>query len=552
VALLGILKAGGAYLPLDPTYPESRLAFMVADAGAEVLVTQNKQRPKLGEARARCVVWEEIEVEVAAASVSAPAVAVHADNMAYMIYTSGSTGQPKGVAAVHAAVINRVQAQQQKMGYALAERCCQKTSLSFVDAVVEIWGPLLNGARLIVASEADSANPEELLKLLEREAVQRLITVPSLARALVEQEQASRSLSSVTRWTLSGEALSAALLQDLQADVPGCRFSNLYGSSEVAADATWYEVPAGIEAGHTVLIGRPLPNLQVYVLDEEREPVPIGVAGELYVAGTGVARGYRGRSGLTAERFVANPFGSPGSRMYQTGDRARYRSEGQLEYLGRVDQQVKIRGFRIEPGEVEAALLTYPGIERALVVARTDDGEARLVGYVVPGSGAAEVTGSVLREHLKGRVPDYMIPNAWVVLTTLPLTANGKIDRQRLPLPELADSSRYVAPRTPTEEVLTQVWAEVLKLDQVGVEEDFFALGGTSLSVMRVPASIKRRLGRDLSVVDLFRYPTIRTLAIYLDGRGQPAVDRAKVQAVAAGRRARASRPLGSTRMQQE
>jgi amino acid adenylation domain-containing protein len=496
-------------------------------------------------------VWEEIEVEVAAGSASAPAVAVHPDNMAYMIYTSGSTGQPKGVAAVHAAVINRVQAQQQKMGYALAERCCQKTSLSFVDAVVEIWGPLLNGARLIVASEADSANPEELLKLLERDAVQRLITVPSLARALVEQEQASRSLAGVTRWTLSGEALSAELLQELQAGVPGCRFSNLYGSSEVAADATWYEVPARIEAGHTVLIGRPLPNLQVYVLDEALEPVPIGVAGELYVAGTGVARGYRGRSGLTAERFVANPFGSPGSRMYQTGDRARYRTDGQLEYLGRVDQQVKIRGFRIEPGEVEAVLLTHPGIERALVVARMDEGEARLVGYVVPGSGAAEVKGSMLREHLKGRVPDYMIPNAWVVLATLPLTPNGKIDRQRLPLPELADSLRYVAPRTPTEEVLTQVWAEVLKLDQVGVEEDFFALGGTSLSVMRVPASIKRRLGRDLSVVDLFKYPTIRSLATYLDGRGQPALDRAKVQAVAARRR-RASKPLGSMSTQQE
>jgi amino acid adenylation domain-containing protein len=551
VLLLGILKAGGAYLPLDPSYPESRLRFMAADAGVTALIMPRHLRAAVGEATACCLVWEEIQAAVSASSASSPVSAVRSDNLAYVIYTSGSTGQPKAVAALHASVINRVQAQQQSMGYEVGERCCQKTSLSFVDAVLEIWGPLLNGACLIVASEA-AANPEELMQLVEREAVQRLITVPSLAHAMAQHEHASRCLASVKRWTLSGEALPGGLLHELQAGMPRCQFSNLYGSSEVAADATWYEIPAELEAGYTVSIGRALANMQVYVLDEELEPVPVGVVGELCVAGVGVARGYVGRGGLTAARFVANPFGASGGRMYRSGDRARYRGDGNLEYVGRVDQQVKIRGFRIEPGEVEAVLLTHPGVERALVVPRTDSGEVQLVGYVVPATAEAVPSETELREHVRGRVPEYMIPGAWVTLAALPLTPNGKVDRQRLPAPERANPLRYVAPRTPTEESLAQVWAEVLKLEQVGVEEDFFSLGGTSLSVMRVPGSVKRALGRDLSIIDLFKYPTIRTLGAYLDGRGQPVVDRAKVKAGTGRGGALRRKAPGSIRTQPE
>jgi amino acid adenylation domain-containing protein len=551
VLLLGILKAGGAYLPLDPSYPESRLRFMAADAGVTALIMPRHLRAAVGEATACCLVWEEIQAAVSASSASSPVSAVRSDNLAYVIYTSGSTGQPKAVAALHASVINRVQAQQQSMGYEVGERCCQKTSLSFVDAVLEIWGPLLNGACLIVASEA-AANPEELMQLVEREAVQRLITVPSLAHAMAQHEHASRCLASVKRWTLSGEALPGGLLHELQAGMPRCQFSNLYGSSEVAADATWYEIPAELEAGYTVSIGRALANMQVYVLDEELEPVPVGVVGELCVAGVGVARGYVGRGGLTAARFVANPFGASGGRMYRSGDRARYRGDGNLEYVGRVDQQVKIRGFRIEPGEVEAALLTHPGVERALVVPRTDSGEVQLVGYVVPATAEAVPSETELREHVRGRVPEYMIPGAWVTLAALPLTPNGKVDRQRLPAPERANPLRYVAPRTPTEESLAQVWAEVLKLEQVGVEEDFFSLGGTSLSVMRVPGSVKRALGRDLSIIDLFKYPTIRTLGAYLDGRAQPVVDRAKVKAGTGRGGALRRKAPGSIRTQPE
>lgn len=531
VALLGILKAGAAYLPLDAAYPPARLAFMLTDSVAALLVTEQSLLSVWAEYAGPCAVWEQIADAVAQASVSPLAGVTKPDNLAYVIYTSGSTGQPKAVGALHASVVNRVQAQQQVMGYAPGERCCQKTSLSFVDAVAEIWAPLLSGARLIVASATEAANPEELLRLVEREAVQRLITVPSLARALAQAEHASRSLASVSRWTLSGEALSSDLLRELRVAAPQCRFSNLYGSSEVAADATWYEVPAETPAGYGVSIGRPLPNTMVYLLDSEMEPVPPGVGGELYVAGAGVARGYLGRGALTAARFLANPFAGPGSRMYRTGDRARYRADGQLEYLGRVDQQIKIRGFRIEPGEVEAALLIYPGVTRALVIPKADGDDTRLVAYVVPAPDAAKLTVAALREHLKGRVPDYMIPGAWVILADLPLTPNGKADLQRLPVPEMGDAARYVAPRTPTEEALARVWADLLKLDQVGVEQDFFALGGTSLSVMRIPALVKRALGLELSVVDLFRYPTIRTLATFLDARGQPVADQAKVQA---------------------
>ena len=519
VALLGIMKAGGAYLPLDPGYPASRLIFMAADARVKALITKVHLRSGFGEMAGECLVWEEIQGAIARASKSAPVSGVRPDNLAYVIYTSGSTGQPKGVGATHAGTVNRVQAQQKEMGYEVGESCCQKTSLNFVDAVLEIWGPLLNGGRLVIASERAAADPEELLELVEREDVKRLITVPSLAGALVPREHATRFLAGVKRWTLSGEALSGGLLQELQKCVPGCAFTNVYGSSEVAADATWFEIEANAaESGQPVLIGRPLPNTQVYALDEEMEPAPVGVVGELYVAGAGVARGYLGRGGLTAERFVANPFGEPGSRMYATGDRARYRADGMLEYRGRVDQQVKIRGFRIEPAEVEAALLSYEGVQQAVVIAREDGGEARLVGYVVTEAGVQAPSGPELREHLKGRVPDYMIPGGWVMLAELPLTATGKVDRQKLPAPEMGDPLRYVAPQTPTEEVLAQIWAEVLKLDQVGVEEDFFELGGHSLLATQVVTRVREGFGVELPLRVLFEGSvTVRGVAEHIE-----------------------------------
>jgi acyl-coenzyme A synthetase/AMP-(fatty) acid ligase/acyl carrier protein len=305
----------------------------------------------------------------------------------------------------------------------------------------------------------------------------------------------------------AGEACSLNAVLEWSAR---CLFINAYGPTEITVCATYAECS---ETDEWVSIGRPLANTQVYVLDEELGPVPVGVVGELCVAGVGVARGYLDRGGLTAERFVANPFGPPGSRMYRTGDRVRYRANGNLEYVGRVDEQVKIRGFRIEPGEVEAALLSHPGVERVLVVVREDGGEARLVGYVVAEPDVAAPSGPELREHLKGRVPEYMIPSQWMVLDELPLTPNGKVDRQQLPAPELADPLRYVAPQTPTEEVLARIWAELLKRDQVGVEEDFFELGGHSLLATQVITRVRDTFNIRIELRELFEAPTISEFA---------------------------------------
>jgi amino acid adenylation domain-containing protein len=504
VVLLGIMKAGGAYLAIDPDYPGARRGYMVTDVGAKELVVQRHLSGEWGEYGGERIIWEQEREKVEKESSGEVKAGASGESVAYVIYTSGSTGEPKGVGATHRGMMNRIRTEQEEMGYEAGESCCQKTSMSFVDAVLEMWGPLVSGGRLVLAGETAMRDPEELLELVEREGIRRLITVPSLAGALVKKEQARRCLAGVRRWTLSGEALGAGLLRELQESVPGCRFRNVYGSSEVAADATWYEAPESLERMETVLIGKPLPNVEVYVLDGEMEPVPVGVVGEVYVGGAGVARGYVGRGGLTAARFVANPYGAEGNRMYATGDRARYRADGKLEYRGRGDQQVKVRGFRIEPGEVEAGVLSYEGVEQAVVMAREEGGETRLVGYVVMEEGEEKPSGTELREHLKGRVPEYMIPGQWVVLEEMPVTATGKVDRQKLPAPETGNPLRYVAPQTPTEEVLSQIWAEVLKLDEVGVEEDFFELGGHSLLATQVVTRVRESFGVELPLRVLF------------------------------------------------
>jgi hypothetical protein len=321
---------------------------------------------------------------------------------------------------------------------------------------------------------------------------------------------------SVRHVVCSGEELPGSLQQKFFECFPQSKLSNLYGPTETAVDVTVWECRKEDGAAR-VPIGRPIANTQIYVLDEYGEPAPRGVTGELYIGGVQVGRGYLNRPNLTAERFVANPYGAAGSRMYRTGDRARYRGDGQLEYWGRADQQVKIRGFRIEPGEIETTLLRYPGIQRAVVLAREDEsGEKRLVGYVVQAPDAEPVSPTQLREHLKSKVPEYMIPAAWVVLDELPLTPNGKVDRHRLPEPQMSDPLRYVAPRTPTEEVLAQIWAEVLKLDQVGVEEDFFELGGHSLLATQVITRVRNATQLDVEVRTLFEAPTITEFALRL------------------------------------
>jgi acyl-coenzyme A synthetase/AMP-(fatty) acid ligase/acyl carrier protein len=431
-----------------------------------------------------------------------------------VIYTSGSTGKPKGVFGTHSALVNRVASQAWIDPFRDNDICCQKTTIGFVDSIFETLGPLCCGLVLIIASETVARDPTELALLIERARVSRFITVPSLALALVAQAKARAVLAGLRSWTLSGEALSEELLRGLLATVPSCRLVNLYGSSEVAADATCYVIQGGEKC--RIPIGRPMGNTKAYILDDDLQAVPIGVCGELYIGGIGLARGYAKRPGLTAERFIADPFGS-GQRLYRTGDLARWRADGELEYVGRVDHQVKVRGYRIELGEIEAALRGDPGIRDCAVVAREDaPGDKRLVAYVV-GEGETAADSNGVRAQLKKSLPEYMVPSTFVRLARLPLTPNGKVDRRALPAPEgRPEIGGYVAPRTPIEEAVAAIWCEVLKLDKVGIDDNFFELGGHSLLVTRVIARLREVFEIELPMRMLFQATTVRSLALLI------------------------------------
>jgi amino acid adenylation domain-containing protein len=510
VALLAILKAGGAYLPLDPDYPAERLAFMLADAQAPVVITQAALRDTLPAHWGHLVVLDAEAQAIAARPTTLVLAKVTPQTLAYVIYTSGSTGTPKGVGGLHGGAANRIWAQGQIASFSETDIVAQKTSIGFVDAFFETLCPLLWGGQLVVVPSEAAVSPEDLVATLVKSQSTHLVTVPSLA-AVIEPAKLAELGARLRCWTLSGEAFGASLAHRLRQAMPGCRFINLYGSTEVHADATCHVVEGDSDS---VPIGRPIANTRVYVLDQGLEPTPIGVAGELYIAGDGLARGYLNRPGLTAERFMACPFGTAGSRMYRTGDLARWRADGELEFLGRIDHQVKIRGHRIELGEVEAALLGHPGVAQAVAIVREDEpGDKRLVAYVVAAGDEAPDVGG-LRAHLKQSLPDYMIPQAIVGLEALPLTPNGKIDRKALPVPEgRPEGLDYVAPRTPVEETLAGIWAEVLKIDRVGVHDNFFELGGHSLLATRVTALVRERLGVELPIRDLFRTPGLGELA---------------------------------------
>jgi amino acid adenylation domain-containing protein len=484
----------------------------VADTNAPVIVTQQHLAGQLPE-HDGCLVridadWEQI----AQHPDTAPLNTTLPGNLAYIIYTSGSTGRPKGVTGLHQGMVNRIVAQASIAAFENEDVCCQKTSIGFVDSIFEVLGPLSHGLQLVIADPAAGRDPVALAKLIADADVTRVVMVPSLASTLVSEPTARRWLSGLKVCTLSGEAFGKDLLQHLIEALPGCRFVNLYGSSEASADVSYYV--AGEWTEGVVPIGRPISNTQAYVLDGFGEVSPTGVAGELYVGGAGLARGYLGRPDLTAERFVPSPFGD-GARLYRTGDLVRYLPDGNLEFLGRIDHQVKLRGYRIELGEIEAALVQHPDVDQAVVTAREDSpGDKRLVAYVV---GNAEV--DVLRGHLKQSLPDYMVPSAFVMLEALPLSPNGKIDRKALPAPEQGAVARseYVAPRTPTEEVLASIWGEVLKLDRVGIEDNFFELGGHSLLAVRVMARVRDALEMELPLRVLFEAPTIRELTEWIE-----------------------------------
>ncbi|HEU4507241.1 MAG TPA: amino acid adenylation domain-containing protein [Pyrinomonadaceae bacterium] len=516
VGLLGILKAGGAYLPLDPAYPAARLAFMMADAQAPVLLTQQRLREGLGEQPAEVLCldgdWEiftqhsdqKLEVEIEGA------------NVAYVIYTSGSTGQPKGVMISQQAICNHMRWMQERFPLTAEDAVLQKTPFSFDASVWEFYAPLFAGGTLVLAQPGGHQDSAYLVKTIADEGVTVLQVVPTLLQMLV-QEPGLEQCKDLKRVFCGGEILTRGLAAQLQARLPRVEVYNLYGPTEAAIDVTcWHcERDAAGDEWSGVPIGRAISNVQLYVLDRALKPVPVGVSGELYIGGAGLARGYYGRAELTAERFVPHPYSSePGARLYRTGDVARYRSDGALEYVGRVDHQVKVRGHRIELGEIEAALLGTPQVREAVVTVRGDGEAQQLVAYVV--CAEAALTSAELRTQLHAQLPDYMVPAQYVLLEQLPLTPSGKVDRRALPAPDPTRpelESSFTAPRTLVEQRLAQIWSEVLQITEVGIDDNFFSLGGHSLLVMQVMARVRKAFQIELPLRTLFESPTIARLA---------------------------------------
>jgi amino acid adenylation domain-containing protein len=528
VAILGVLKAGGAYVPLDPAYPRERLAFMLADSRVPVLLAEETLAGVLPEtgAATRVVLLDRDRERIAAESSEAPDVEVSAGHPAYVIYTSGSTGRPKGVVVRHGNALRLFTATQPWFDFGPEDVWTLFHSYAFDFSVWELWGALLHGGRLVVVPFWVSRSPEAFYELLARERVTVLNQTPSAFRQLIWAEGSALGGAApdlALRYVVfGGEALEPASLApwfERHGDQRP-RLINMYGITETTVHVTYRPIGWTEAAGSGSVIGRPIPDLGIYLLDAESQPLPVGIPGEIHVGGPGLALGYLGRPELTAERFVPNPYGDPGSRLYRSGDLARRLGDGDLEYLGRIDHQVKIRGFRIELGEIEAALVAHPAVREAVVLAREDGagtGERRLVAYVVADGLAPAL--AELREALAGRLPDYMLPSALMVLDQLPLTANGKVDRKALPAPEMAPAglaAAHVAPGTDPERFLAGLWQEVLKVPQVGVHDDFFALGGSSITGAVLVSRLQEKLREIVHVVVIFDYPTIAEMAAYL------------------------------------
>jgi amino acid adenylation domain-containing protein len=528
-AVLGIWKAGGAYLPLDPDYPAERLAWMVSDARLPVVVAAGSAADALphGEAtvvRADLLAEDDGEDSPVASGVSA-------GNLAYVIYTSGSTGRPKGVGVQHGSLANLLAATREAFGVREGDVMPALASYSFDIWLFETLLPLTSGGAVRLLERERVLDVPSLLD--EAADATLLHAVPALMRQVARVQRESGRSTRLRRLFVGGDRVPADLPAEMADAFPGAETHVLYGPTEGTILASAHPVPAdGRVEGHP--IGTPLGNVRLYVCDSMGNPQPAGLPGELRIGGPGVGRGYLDRPALTAERFVPDPFGPAGSRLYRTGDRVRRRTDGSLEYLGRLDAQVKVRGFRVEPGEIEAALRRHPAVRECVVVVREDaPDERRLVAYV-----AGEVDAEALKQHLRRDLPDYMVPSACVVLAALPTTPNGKLDRRGLPAPETERGAGPLPPRDALEARVAEVWGEVLGAVRIGVHDNFFDLGGTSLLLYRVYSRL-RELRADLRVVDLFRHPTVEALAGHLGAAPSAAgAHLAGSQSRAAGRRA--------------
>ncbi|WBB76878.1 amino acid adenylation domain-containing protein [Micromonospora sp. WMMD1128] len=520
--LLGVLKAGGAYLPLDPEYPADRLAFMVTDADAPVVLTQRRLRDVLPATDATVLDLDDPAVW-ADQPATDPAPVAGPEHLAYVIYTSGSTGRPKGVPNTHRGIVNRLDWMQKTYGLGADDAVLQKTPASFDVSVWEFFWPLRTGARLVLATPGGHKDAGYLRDLLVSERITTAHFVPSMLTVFLA-EDGVEAATALRRVICSGEELPPATAVDFTARLPRCGLHNLYGPTEAAIDVTAWECePARLAEVSAVPIGAPIANLRLHVLDPSGARCPVGVAGELHIGGVGLARGYHRRPALTAEKFVPDPYAAePGARLYRTGDLARWvvgpDGAGVLEFLGRIDHQVKLRGLRIELGEIESALREQPGVTEAAVIVREDSpGDKRLTAYLV---GPAEH--AALKAALKDTLPEYMVPAAFVTLDVLPLTPNGKLDRRALPAPVVTReaSVALVAPRDDTERALAVIWSEVLGVDTLGIDDDFFDLGGHSMLATQVVARIRKADlgGRAVGVMDLFQQRTIRELAAFVAG----------------------------------
>ncbi|MEW6738226.1 MAG: amino acid adenylation domain-containing protein, partial [Acidobacteriota bacterium] len=511
IGLLGILKAGGAYLPIDPQLPTERLGFMLHDAGLSILLTESGLIDTLPMTRTHLIYLDDNWKDIACQCVDNPVNTVLPDQLAYLIYTSGSTGKPKGVQVTHQSVSNLLHSMQAVFELCRDDVLLAVTTLSFDIAGLELYLPIIVGAQVVIANTREITDGKALIERITQANVSVMQATPATWRLLLTAGwQGNKRLKILC----GGEALSNQLAKQLLEK--SCSVWNLYGPTETTIWSCIYHINSD-ELPATVLIGRAIGNTTIYILDGYYQPTPVGVPGEVYIGGVGVARGYYDRFELTAEKFIPNPFSAEGgARLYKTGDLARYLIDGNIEFLGRIDQQVKIRGFRIELGEIEAVLAQYPYIcENAILVQEDSSGEKRLIAYLVTENEEA-LTISDLRNFLKQRLPDYMIPSTFVALAALPLTPNGKLDRRALL--ELAEGrvesgKEFVAPRTAVEEILAGIWSSLFDIEQISITDNFFDLGGHSLLATQLISRLRKRFEIELPLRMVFAGPTIAAMA---------------------------------------
>ncbi|KKD38711.1 MAG: non-ribosomal peptide synthetase [Limnoraphis robusta] len=515
IALLAVLKVGAAYIPLDPAYPQDRLNFIIENAQISFIITQTSLKHLQLSVQNILNIDEHLSI-ITQQKTDNLYNKIKLENLAYIIYTSGSTGQPKGVQISHHALSNFLFAINKHLDLTSSDLLLSVTSLSFDITALELYLPLIWGACVVIASKKITTDSQQLQHKINQLNITIMQATPATWQMLILGGWSGKHNLKILS---GGEALDPQLAKQLSQNYQ--QLFNVYGPTETTIWSSVYQLKKSenFDKNQTVLIGRPLANTEFYILDKNLQPVPIGVPGELYIGGVGVARGYLNRADLTAERFLPNPFKNTSERLYKTGDLARYLNDGNVEYLGRLDSQVKLRGFRIELGEIEAILKQHPQVQQAVVVVNSQADEKRLIAYIVC-SEKSEFTVTKLRKFLEDKLPSYMIPSAFVILDALPLTPNGKINRRALPIPEQIRpqlEATYVMPKTEIEKTIAQIWQKALNLENIGIHDNFFDLGGHSLLMVRVHSQLRTAFTSDIPLVEMFRYPTIHALADYFN-----------------------------------